>query len=131
MDSADDAAWLHALHEDAGLSAQIIHLQVGCTFHVKKRTKKFECKLTGDVKLMMVTNGGGKCWWGCPDASRLVPVEDTVNKIQWGAFLRSEHICIGDYAHTGCRVTNAFKKRLPKNYYHLNTGCFWSVSNSH
>ena len=62
----------------------------------------------------MVTNGGGGggCWWGCPDATGLVPIEGTVNKIQWGAFLRSVCIHIGDYAHAGCRVTNAFKKRL-------------------
>ena len=61
---------------------------------------------------MMVTNGGGgECWWGCPDATGLVPIEGTVNKIQWRAFLRSVCIRIGDYAHAGCRVTNAFKKR--------------------
>ena len=94
----------------AGLNAQIIHLQESCTFRVKNQTKKFQCKVTGDGKLMMVTNGGGKCWCGCPDASRLVPIEDTVSKIQWGAFLRSVCIRIKDYAHPGCRVTNAFKK---------------------
>ena len=55
---------------------------------------------------------GGKCWWGCPDATGLVPIEGMVNKIQWGAFLRSVCIRIGDYAHAGCRVTHAFKKRL-------------------
>ena len=61
---------------------------------------------------MMVTNGGGKCWWGCPDATGMVPLEGTVNKFQWGAFLRSVCIRIGDYAHASCRVTNALKKRL-------------------
>ena len=40
-----------------------------------------------------------------------VPIEGTVNKIQQRAFLRSVCIHIGDYAHTRCRVTNAFKKR--------------------
>ena len=59
MDGPDDAAWLQALDEDAGLNAQIIHLQENCTFRVKNQTKKFQCKLTGDGKLMMVTNGVG------------------------------------------------------------------------
>ena len=59
MDGPDDAAWLQALEEDAGLNAQIIHLQESCTFRVKNETKKFQCKLTGDGKVMMVTNGGG------------------------------------------------------------------------
>ena len=35
---------------------------------------------------MMVTNGG-HCWWGCPDANGLVPIEGKVNKMQWVAFL--------------------------------------------
>ena len=87
MDGPDDAAWLQVLDEDAGLNAQIIHLQESCTFRVKNQTQKFQCKLTMDGKLMMVTNGGEKYWRRCPDASRLVPIEDTVNKIQWGAFL--------------------------------------------
>ena len=112
MDGPDDTACLQTLDEDAGLNAQIIHLQESCTLRVKNQTKKFQCKLTGDGKLMMLTNGGGKCWWGCPDASGLVPIEGTVNKIQWGAFLPSVCIRIGDYAHAGCGVTNAFKKGL-------------------
>ena len=62
--------------------------------------------------LNVTKGGGGECWWACPDATGLVPIEGTVNKIQWGAFLRSVCIRIGDYAHAGCRVTNAFKKRL-------------------
>ena len=61
---------------------------------------------------MMVTNRGGKCWCGCPDASGLVPIEDTVNKFQWGAFLRSVCIRIGHYAHASCGLPNAFKKCL-------------------
>ena len=113
MDGPDDAAWLQALDEDAGLNAQIIHLQETRTFRVKNETKKFQCKVPGDGKLMMVTNGGaGGGRWGCPDATGLVLIDGMVNKIQWGAFLRSVCIRIGDYTHTGCRVTNAFKKRL-------------------
>ena len=112
MDGRDDGKWLQALDEDAGLNAQILHLQESCTFCVKNETKNFQCKLTGDGKLMMVPTGGGGVWWGCPDATGLVPIAGTVNKIQWGAFLRSLCIRIGDYAHAGCRVTNAFKKRL-------------------
>ena len=59
MDGPDDAAWLQALDEDAGLNAPIIHLQESCTLHVKNLTKKFQCKLTRDGKLMMVMNVGG------------------------------------------------------------------------
>ena len=59
MDEPDDVAWLQALDEDAGLNAQIIHLQESFTFRVKNETKKLQCKLAGDGKLMMVTNGGG------------------------------------------------------------------------
>ena len=66
MDGPDDAAWLQALDEDVGLNAQIIHLQETCTFRVKNETKKFQCKLTGDGKLMMVTNGGEELLVGLP-----------------------------------------------------------------
>ena len=59
MDGPDDTAWLQALDEDARLNAQIIHLQESRTFRVKNETKKFQRKLTGDGKLMMVTSGGG------------------------------------------------------------------------
>ena len=123
MDGPDDAAWLQALDEHAGLNAQVIHLQESCTFRVKNKTQKFQCKLTGDGKLMMVTTGGGGgCWWGCPDATGLVPIEGTLNNIPWGAFLRSVCILIGDYAHAGCRVTNAFKKRLAESITTLTAG---------
>ena len=49
---------------------------------------------------MVTTNRGGDCWWGCPNASSFVPIEDTVNKIQWEAFLRSVCIRIWDYANS-------------------------------
>ena len=98
MDGPYDAAWLQALDEDAGLNAQAIHLQESCTFRVKNETKKFQCKLTGDPKLMMVTNGGG------------------------GGVLVGLPRCIGDYAHADCRVTNAFKKRLTKTITSLTLG---------
>ena len=87
MDGPDDVAWLRALDEDVGLNPQIIHLQENCTFCVNNRSNKFQCKLTRDGEPMMVMNGAGICWWGCPDACGLVLIEDTVNKIQWGAFL--------------------------------------------
>ena len=59
IDGPDDAAWLQALEQDAGLNAQIIHLQEDCILGVKDETKKFKLKLTGDGKLMIVPNGGG------------------------------------------------------------------------
>ena len=58
MDGLDDAAWPKASDEDAGLNAQIIFLQESCTFCVNNQSKKFQCKLTGDGKLMI----GDKRW---------------------------------------------------------------------
>ena len=60
MNGPDDAAWLHAFYEDAGLNAQAIQLQEICTFRVKNQAKKFQCRL------MMVTNGRGKVLVGLP-----------------------------------------------------------------
>ena len=60
------ASWLQALNQEAGLNAQIIHVQESCTFRVKNETKKFQCKLIGDVKLMLVTNGGEGVLVGLP-----------------------------------------------------------------
>ena len=112
MDGPDDDAWLQALDQDAGLNAQIIHLQESCTFRVKIETKKFQCKLTGDEKLMMVTNGGGEVLLGLPRCHRLGADRGHGKQNSMGAFLQSVCIRIGDYAHAGCRVTNASKKRL-------------------
>ena len=66
MDGPDDAAWLQTLDEDAGLNAQIIHLQESCTFRVKNESKKFQRKLTGAGKLTTVTKGGGGVLVGLP-----------------------------------------------------------------
>ena len=74
---------------------------------------------------MIVMNGRGKCCWGYLDASGLVPREDTVNKIQRGAFLLSACICIVDYAH----ATKCFQKVPNRNNCHLDSGCWWSVEN--
>ena len=41
MDDPDDAAWLQALEEDAGLNAQIIHLQENCTSVSQTKSKSF------------------------------------------------------------------------------------------
>ena len=87
MEGPDDAAWLKVLDEDVCLNAQITHLQESCTFRADNRCKNFQYKLTGDGKLMMVTNGGEKYWRGCRDVCGLVPIADAVSKIQWGAFL--------------------------------------------
>ena len=71
MDGPNDATWLLALGEDAGLNAQIIHPQESGTFRVKNETKKFQCKLTGDGKLMMVMNRGGGVLVGLPRCHRV------------------------------------------------------------
>ena len=110
MDGPDDAAWLQALDEDAGLNAQIIHLQESCTFRVKKRNQKVSIKTDQGWETNDGDERGGEVLVGPPRCHRVGPIEGTVNKVQWGAFLRSVCIRIGDYAYTGCRVTNAFKK---------------------
>ena len=51
-----------------------------------------------------------------------MPIEGLVNKMQWGAFLQSVCIRIGDYAPAGYRVPNAFKKRLTKTITTLTVG---------
>ena len=66
MDRPDLTHGPQSVDEDAGLNAQIIRLHESCTFRVKDETKKFQCKLTGDGKLMMVTNGGGGLLVGLP-----------------------------------------------------------------
>ena len=73
--------------------------------------KSVAIRRTPTIPTVKVVVGGGY-WWGCPDASQLVPIEGTVIKIWWGAFPRSVCIRIADYAKARCRVTNAFKKRL-------------------
>ena len=59
---------------------------------------------------------------GCSDSTRFVQIEGTVNKIQCPSFVRSVCIRIGYYAHAGCRVTNAFKKRLTETITTLTVG---------
>ena len=123
-DGPDDAAWLQALDEDAGLNAQIIHLQESCTFRVKNETKKFQCKLTADGKLMMVTNGGGGggVLVGLPRCHRVGADRGHGKQNSMGCISSKCVYPIGDYAHVGCRVTNAFKKRLTKTITTLTVG---------
>ena len=59
---------------------------------------------------------------GLPRCHRLGAARGHGKQIQWGAFLRSVCIQIGDYAHAGCRVTNAFKKRLTETITTLTVG---------
>ena len=89
---------------------------------MNNQAKTFQCKLTGDGKLRMVTNGGAECWWGCLDACGLVPIEDAVDKIQLVAFLGSVCIRIGHYGHAGCGAINAFEKFLRENVATLTVG---------
>ena len=49
-------------------------------------------------------------------------IKGTVNNLKSGAFLRSVCIRIGDYALAGCRVTNAFKKRVTETITTLTVG---------
>ena len=65
------------------LNAQVDHPQKSCTFLVNiqeipmQTDRRWETN-DGDER------GGGGGWWGCPHASGLVPIEDTVNKVHWG-----------------------------------------------
>ena len=105
MDGLDDGAWMQHSDEDPGSNCQIIQLQESSTFRVNNLSKRFPCKLSGDGKLMMVMNGGGKCRW-CVGCDRGHGQQNLV-----GGILRSVCIRIRDYAHTSCGLTTAFEKR--------------------
>ena len=113
MDGPDDAGCLLAIDDIAKLNEQVVALQRDTTVFIDGESWRFVVFLSGDGKLMAVTNGGGKCWC-CDDVTILVPLDHVLPNVRWGSFLRTIKTDrqVGDVVHGACRVTNAFKKRL-------------------
>ena len=77
MDGSDDRGRRCAMDADAGLNAQIEHLQSNCNVPLENGTVLgYEVGLTGDGKGMQVANYSpdGKCW-SCDEHDNLKPVE--------------------------------------------------------
>ena len=113
MDGPDDAGCLLAIDDIAKLNEQVVALQRDTTVFIDGESWRFVVFLSGDGKLMAVTNGGGKCWC-CDDVTILVPLDHVLVNVRWGSFLRTikTYRRVGDVVHGACRVTNTFKKRL-------------------
>ena len=82
MDGSDDRGRLCAIDAEAGLNAQIEHLQSNCNVPLEDGTVLgYEVGMTGDGKGMQVANYSpdGKCW-SCDDHDSLEPVEGLMNK---------------------------------------------------
>ena len=113
MDVPDDAGCLLAVDDMGQLNEQVVVLQRDITVLIDGESWPFVVFLSGNGKLMAVTNGGGKCWC-CDDVTILRPLDYVLEHGRWGSFLRSIKVDrrVGDEVHVACRVTNAFKKRL-------------------
>ena len=113
MDGPDDAGCLLAIDDIGKLNEQVVALQRDTTVFIDGESSRFAVFLSGDGKLMAVTNGGGKCWC-CDDVTILVPLDHVLANVCWGSFLRTIKTDrrVGVVVHGACRVTNAFKKRL-------------------
>ena len=76
---------------EAGLNAQIEHLQWNCNMPLEDGTVLgYEVAMTGDGKGMQIANYSpdGKCWW-CDDHDNLDSVEGVNEQVRRGAFLRA------------------------------------------
>ena len=116
LDGPEDAGCLRGMDRCGGFNNEVKVLQEECDVLVNGVTHRFHVSLTGDGKLMEVSNkdvGGSKCW-SCDKDDCPIPRPMIDGTIRWGAFLRGI-LCrcgIGDYVHGCCRVANAFVKRL-------------------
>ena len=116
MDGSDDRGRLCAMDAEAGLNAQIEHLQSNCNVSLEDGTiLGYEVGMTGDCKGMQVASYSpdGKCW-SCDDHDTLEPVEGVNEQVRLGAFLRATPPPrrVEDYAHATARLCNATQKRL-------------------
>ena len=107
----DDRGRLCAMDAEAGLTAQIEHLQSNRNVPLDDGTVwGYEVGMTGDGKGMEVANYSphGKCW-SCDDHDSLEPVGGVNEQVRWGAFLRAllPPRRVGDYAHATARLCNA------------------------
>ena len=116
MDGSHGRGRLCAMDAEAGLNAQIEHLQSNCNVPFEDGTVLgYEVGMTGDGKGMHVVNYSpdGKCW-SCDDHESLELVEGVNEQVRWGASLRAIPTPrrVGDYAHATARRCNATQKRL-------------------
>ena len=91
MDGSDDRGRLCAMDAEAGLNAQMEHLQSNCNVPLEDGTVLgYEVGITGDGKGMQVANYSpdGNCWL-CDDHESLEPVEGVNEEVLWEAFLRA------------------------------------------
>ena len=117
-DGPYDAACMRAVDVAAGLNGQVVDLQSEGG-ELSGEHVDFVCVLSGDGKGMEATNKSpGKKCWNCDcdvnDCQLLRPISHCTPAVRWGAYIRTippDHR-VGDYAHGGCRVANAFVKRV-------------------
>ena len=116
MNGSDDRGRLRAMDAEAGLHAQIEHLQSSCNVPLQDgKVLGYEAGMTGDGKGMQVANYSpyANCW-SCDDHDTLEPTEGVNEQVRWGAFLRAmlptRHV--RDYAHATAHLCNATQQGL-------------------
>ena len=120
MHSSDDRGRLCVMDAQAGLNAQIEHLQSNRRVPFEDGTVfGYDVGMMGDGKDMRVANDSqdGKCW-SCDDHDGLEPLKRVNEQVRWGAFLRAipPPRRVGDYAHALPRLCSATSKRLQQNF---------------
>ena len=115
IDGGDDAAWLRAMDNSAGLNAEVAAMDDHGSAPIGGgRCTGFMSFVTGDGKGMGAGNHepGKKCWL-CNDHMSLEPSDSVLPVCRWGAFLR--HVTPdrrpGDYAHANARNCTTLCKR--------------------
>ena len=123
IDGADDAGCLLAVDDIGQLNEQVVALQRYTTVFIDGESWRFMVFLSGDGKLMAVTNGGDK-YWCCDDVTILRPFDHVLEHVRLGSFLRTIKADrrVEDVVHGACRMTNAFKKRLSDDIAHWLVG---------
>ena len=117
LDGPDDGGCLRAMDETCNLNDQLVALEEE-DIVIQGQRAKFWGFLTGDGKLMRCTNQGsgeGESCWSCDTPDSLVPSDEVLDNVRWGAFLRRVPVVrrVGDAcAHGQCRVCNMFIIRL-------------------
>ena len=104
---------LRAVDRLAHLNGEVQYLERDCDVMWGGKRYRFQVILTGDGKLMMMSNPGHKCWW-CPNLDSMEPSTSSKVLCRWGAFLTCLRPCrrIGDYNHCACGVGNAVIQRV-------------------
>ena len=108
LDGPDDGRCLRAVDRLAGLDREVEDLEQDRDIMWGGTRYTFEVFVTGDGKLMLVSNTGDKCWC-CGNVGSMVPTDFVDALCRWGSFLTSVPLRrrIGDNNHCACRVLNA------------------------